>query len=129
MEIKIGKQFELSRAVTDDMTAASVGSGDLRVLATPVMVAMFEECSAASLHELLEPGLTSVGISVDVRHTSATPVGGMVRVKTEIVESDGRTITFRATASDDSGIIGDCIHRRVIVDANRFLEKAYAKLR
>lgn len=129
MEIKTGKQFKLVRTVTEEMTAASVGSSDLRVLATPVMIALFEESSAACLREFLDPEQTSVGVSVDVRHTSATPVGGTVRVNTEIVESDGRTVTFRATASDDSGEIGDCIHRRVIVAAERFLEKAYAKLK
>lgn len=55
MEIKTGKQFKLVRTVTEEMTAASVGSGDLRVLATPVMIALFEESSAACLREFLDP--------------------------------------------------------------------------
>lgn len=62
MEIKTGKQFKLVRTVTEEMTAASVGSGDLRVLATPVMIALFEESSAACLREFLDPEQTSVGV-------------------------------------------------------------------
>ena len=128
MAIEIGERFVISKTVTKEMTAAKVGSGDLEVLATPVMIALFEECSAACLKPFLEPGKTSVGISVEANHIAATPVGAEITVAAEIIETDGKIITFRGTASDIGGEIGSCIHKRAIINAERFLEKTYAKL-
>ena len=125
----IGKSFELTKKVTEEMTAAAVGSGDLRVLATPVMIALFEQCSAACLSGCLETGKTSVGVSVTVHHTAATPVGGTVRVTAEITAAEGKGVTFCCHAYDEAGAIGDCTHQRVIVSADRFLENTYAKLK
>lgn len=129
MEIRQGTSYQLQKTATKEMTAASVGSGDLEVLATPILIALFEECSAAALKPFLEDGMTSVGILVEANHIAATPVGAEVIVKTEIVEIDGKVITFRGIASDIGGEIGNCIHKRAIVNADRFLEKTYAKLK
>lgn len=128
MTIEIGTCFQINKTVTKEMTAASVGSGELEVLATPVMIALFEECSAACLKPFLEPEKTSVGISVDAKHIAATPVGAEITVEAEIIEADGKLVTFHATASDIGGEIGSCVHQRAIVNAERFLEKTYAKI-
>ena len=125
----VGRSLGLTKKVTEEMTAAAVGSGDLRVLATPVMIALFEQCSAACCKEFLEEGKTSVGVSVNAHHTAATPVGGTIRVIAEIIEMQDRMITFQCTAYDGVGVIGDCTHQRAIVTAERFLEKTYAKLK
>ena len=125
----VGKSFELTKKVTEEMTAAVVGSGDLKVLATPVMIALFEQCSAACCKEFLEEGKTSVGVSVDAHHTAATPVGGTVRIIAKIIAMQDKMITFQCNAYDGAGIIGNCTHQRAIVTAERFLEKTYAKLK
>lgn len=128
MEIIIGSKENLTMQVSEEMTAKHFGSGDLPVLATPMMVTWFEQCSAQCLKKFLEDGLTSVGIFLEAEHISATPVGGTVSVEAELVAVDNKIITFRATAFDNKGEIGHCTHKRAIVNAERFLEKTYAKL-
>lgn len=129
MEITIGSKQEMTKQVTGEMTAEHFGSGDLSVLATPMMVTWFEQCSAECLKKFLDDGLTSVGIYLEAEHISATPVGATVSVKAELTAVDNKIITFCATAYDEAGEIGHCIHKRAIVTSERFLEKTYSKIR
>ena len=129
MEIVIGSKREMTRKVTEEMTAAHFGSGDLPVLATPMMITWFEQCSAECLKYFLDDGLTSVGIYLNAEHISETPVGATVSVKAELTAVDQKIITFSATAYDDAGEIGHCVHKRAIVTAERFLEKTYSKIK
>ena len=71
---------------------------------------------------------TSVGISLNISHLAATPVGLEVRAEAEVTEVDGNTITFQVTAYDETGKIGEGTHKRAVVTAQRFLDKVYAKL-
>lgn len=73
--------------------------------------------------------MTSVGIYLEAEHISATPVGATVSVKAELTAVDNKIITFCATAYDEAGEIGHCIHKRAIVTSERFLEKTYSKIR
>lgn len=113
--------------VTDEVTAASVGSGMLPVFATPSMVALIEKVAAESVASSLDAGMTTVGTKLDVAHTAATPVGMTVRAETELTEIDGRRLIFTVHAFDDAGEIGSGTHERFIVNAEKFLAKAEAK--
>ena len=73
--MEVGASRTVSTVVDEHNTAVAVGSGDTRVLATPMMVALMEEAAATLAGQMLEPGQTTVGIEVQVSHTSATPVG------------------------------------------------------
>lgn len=108
-------------------TAASVGSGELAVLATPVMIAWMEKTAAVSVKPHLPVSCTSVGTMIEVRHLSATPVGMTVRYESELVEIDRRRLVFRVSAYDDTGLIGEGKHERFIVDKEQFMVKANAK--
>lgn len=113
--------------VTDEVTAASVGSGMLPVFATPSMIALIEKAAAESIAPHLEAGTTTVGTRLDVAHTAATPVGMTVRAETELTEIDGRRLVFAVHAFDELGEIGSGTHERFIVNAEKFLAKAEAK--
>lgn len=115
--------------VTDEVTAASVGSGMLPVFATPSMVALIEKAAAESVASSLDAGMTTVGTKLDVAHTAATPVGMTVRAETELTEIDGRRLVFTVHAFDESGEIGAGTHERFIVNAEKFLAKAEMKLK
>lgn len=128
MEIEIGKKGTAESLVEREDTALAVGSGDLLVYATPCMVALMEGAACEALLDSLDEGKTSVGIRLNIRHTRATPVGLAVRAEAEITALEGNTITFRVTAYDESGMIGEGEHIRCIVNTQRFLEKAYEKL-
>ena len=128
MEIKIGMIGEAATLAEREDTALEVGSGSLLVCATPCMVALMEGAAGEAIASGLDETETSVGIELNVRHTAATPVGMEVRATAEVTEVDGKIVTFTLKAFDESGQIGEGTHKRAVVNAQRFLDKTYAKL-
>ena len=114
--------------VADEHTAPFVGSGKVRVLATPVMINLFEAAALACCEQHLPPGHQSLGIHLDVRHIAATPVGMRVTATAELLKIDGRTLSFRVEAHDERELIGDGLHERVIVNVERFDQRVQKKL-
>lgn len=127
-EITIGLTNEKSVAVTIENTAISMGSGTLRVFATPAMIALCEGCCAETVEDLLGEGMTSVGTKVDIEHLAASPIGASILCKSRIVAVDGRRLDFEVEVYDNVGLIGKGKHTRFIVDAEKFVNKTYAKL-
>ena len=128
MAVEIGIQGLAEALVEEADTAKTVGSGDLLVYATPCMVALMEGVAYESIAPYLAEGESSVGTKMEVTHLSATPVGMSVRAESVVTAVDGRKVTFSITAYDEAGEIGKAIHERVIIKADRFLEKTYDKL-
>lgn len=128
MVLKVGIQGQAEALVEQEDTAKAVGSGDLLVYATPCMVALMEGAACESIAPYLAEGESSVGISMNVAHTSATPVGMEVRAESRVTAVDGRKVTFEITAFDEKGESGRATHERVVIKAERFLEKTYDKL-
>lgn len=114
--------------VTEKNTALALKSGSLKVLATPEMIRLLEETSAELVEKNLPRELTSVGISLEVKHTAPTPVGMKFRAEVKIVSIDGRKIVLEVATFDERGQIGNGIHERFIVDKEKFQSKADAKL-
>lgn len=128
MEITVGMKAEVSTLVEREDTAKEVGSGDLLVYATPCMVALMEGAACEAIAEALGENQTTVGTALNIEHISATPVGLEVRAEAEVTAVEGKVITFSIAAFDEAGEIGKGIHKRVIVNSQKFLEKAYSKL-
>ncbi len=128
MELVKGMKGEASTTVEREDTAYEVGSGSLLVYATPCMVALMEGAACEAIAPALPEDKTSVGTALNITHLSATPVGLEVRAEAEVTEVDGNMVTFQITAYDESGKIGEGTHKRAIVNTQRFLDKAYAKL-
>ena len=128
MEITVGMKGTVSTVVEREDTAYEVGSGSLLVYATPCMVALMEGAACEAIAEALPEDKTTVGTMLNISHLSATPVGLEVHAEAQVTEVDGNAITFSVTAYDESGKIGEGIHKRFIVATQRFLDKAYAKL-
>ena len=114
--------------VTDSMTAAALGSGAIEVLSTPIMIALMEKTSRMSIADYLEESQRTVGTVVNIKHLAATPVGMEVTCETELIEIDRRRLVFKVACYDKDGIIGEGLHERFIVDKDKFMEKASAKL-
>lgn len=128
MEITVGMKGEVATLVEREDTAKEVGSGSLLVYATPCMVAMMEGAACEAIAPALEETQTSVGTALNIEHISATPVGLDVRAEAEVIAVEGKVLTFSVKAFDESGEIGHGTHKRVIVNTQRFLDKAYSKL-
>lgn len=118
----------VKETVTENNTAISVGSGSLKVYATPAMLALMEKAACEAVASILNEGETTVGTLLNVAHTAATPVGMEVSATAELIERDGRKLVFNVTANDESGEIGKGTHERFIVLSERFTEKTYSKL-
>lgn len=113
------------RVVGEADTAIAAGSGDLPVLATPVMIALMEAASCDALAGHLPYDLTSVGSHIDVDHVAPSAVGSTVTAHARIIEVTGSRVTFEVRAEHVWGgehtVIGHGTHVRVVVDRERFL--------
>ena len=128
MEITVGMKAEVGTLVEREDTAKEVGSGSLLVYATPCMVALMEGAACEAIEEAMDDTKTTVGTELNIQHVSATPVGLDVRAEAVVTAVDGKVITFEIHAYDEAGEIGNAVHERFIIKAERFLEKTYEKL-
>jgi predicted thioesterase len=122
-----GLRGEARLMVREEDTAQHLGSGNVAVLATPRMIALMEKASVKAVDHLLPPGQATVGGEIRVRHLAATPQGIEVMVCSELVEVEGRRLTFKVEAFDEREKIGEGTHIRFIIDLDRFREKVKAK--
>lgn len=125
--LTIGIKGHCEQIVTDEVTADRIGSGLVKVFATPMMVALIEQTCLESVAPHLEPGQGTVGTHVDVSHCAATPVGMRVWCDSELVEIDRRRLVFAVRACDECGLIGEGRHERFVIDNAKFQTKIDAK--
>lgn len=126
--IAVGHSGAAELVVGDEHTAPRVGSGRVRVLATPVMINLMEAAALDAVERLLPEGHQSLGTRLDVGHYAATPVGMRLHAEAEVTAIDGRTITFRVAAYDARERVGDGVHTRVVVNVARFDARVQGKL-
>lgn len=121
--LTIGKAATVTTTVSETNTAKAVGSGNLDVFSTPMMIALMEQAACECLSGSLEPGQGSVGTQINVAHTAASPLGAVVSATATISKVDGRKVSFDVVASDGSNQIGNGTHDRFIIDEKRFMDK------
>lgn len=114
--------------VSEEISARTMGSGELAVLATPEMVALVEEAAWRSVAPALEEDQGSVGTAMTLEHSAPTPLGMRVVAHTTLVKVDGRRLVFEWECSDESGQVGKGTHERFVIFSERFQQKADAKL-
>jgi predicted thioesterase len=123
-----GLKGKASIKVGEEQTAPRVGSGRVRVLATPVMINMMEAAALDAIERLLPEGHQSLGTHLNVGHYAATPVGMTLRATAEVTRVEGRNVEFRVEAFDDKERIGDGTHSRVVVNVERFDRRIQKKM-
>jgi len=104
-------------------SAAALGSGGLEVFSTPSLVALFELTAKRLVDPLLDPGESTVGIEIQVKHLKATRIGQKVRCSVRVVAVDGRRISFTGEMWDEQGRIGEGAHTRYRVNDAEFLRR------
>ena len=125
--IEPGISLESTHIIEERHAAMNVGSGSLRVLATPAMIGFMEINANRLLASHLPPGAASVGVRVDVTHLAPTPVGGSLRVRSQVLRVEGRRVYLSVQAWDEIELIGEGQHERVLIDEARFLARVQAK--
>jgi fluoroacetyl-CoA thioesterase len=118
---------EVSFIVGETHTAKHLGSGGVKVLATPVMIALMEDAKRSSVDSKLDQGQLSVGVNLNIAHLAATPVGMRVTARSELVAVDGRKLTFKVEAHDEREKIGEGTHVRAMINLERFMTRLDAK--
>jgi fluoroacetyl-CoA thioesterase len=99
------------------------------VMSTPTMVGLMEQAATAAIAPYLEEREASVGISINIEHLAATPVGHRVRAHAQVTRIDGRRVEFRVSAFDEAEEIGRGVHRRAIIDVSKFKERLKSKIK
>ncbi|MEJ2093391.1 MAG: thioesterase family protein [Syntrophobacterales bacterium] len=122
-----GMAYEETLVVEEQHTAAHLGSGGVRVLATPVMVALMEAAARSLVDPQLEPGYMSVGTGLDIKHLAATPMGMRVTARAELVSVEKRRLSFKVEAYDEREKVGEGTHTRAIINLKWFWDKLETK--
>ncbi|MBQ5644732.1 MAG: thioesterase family protein [Bacteroidaceae bacterium] len=120
---EIGMTFTSNTVVSQDNCAATMGSGDLEVFATPAMVALMENAAMNAVAQALPHGSTTVGAEMNTTHIKPSPIGATVQATATLMAVEGRKLTFAVEACDGAGTIGRGTHVRFIVDKERFMAK------
>ena len=123
---QVGMQREDAFVVQEEHSASQVGSGSLRVLATPILIARIERNSHQLPAERLPPGYSSVGAQILIR-LAPSPIGSTIRVRSEIQALDGLQVSFIVQAWDQEEEIGTGEHIRFVIEEERFLRRVSAK--
>ncbi len=121
--MEIGLKYESKTVVSVANTAATLGSGDMDVFATPAMVALMENAAMLAVRDHLPEGSATVGTEISTTHIKASPLGAQITASAELVEVEGRRLGFVVKAWDEKGVIGEGRHTRFVVDRERFLSK------
>ncbi len=125
--LSVGMTGSASMLVTEERLATRVGSGNVPVFASPMLVAVMEAASVDCLDGVLPEDHQSLGVHLDVTHTAPTPIGLTVTATATLKAIDGRKVTFDLSATDGVERIGSGVHTRIIVDTARFMARIAAK--
>ena len=121
--IEAGLRHTSELTVTEAVTAIQVGSGDMPVLATPMMMALMENAAMLAVREYLPEGCTTVGGHIESSHLRPSRIGDVVTAVAEVTKVEGKKISFKVAAYCGENLLGEGTHLRFIVDRKRFLEK------
>ena len=124
--MELGLKHTSTLTVENKHLAANVGSGDLEVLATPAMMALMENAAMEAVKDALAEGQTTVGGQISSSHLRPTAPGQTVTATAVLTAVEGRKLTFKVTAHDDKGVIGEGEHIRFVVDRQKFMAKLQA---
>lgn len=121
--IEIGLRHTSELTVTDAVTAIAAGSGDMPVLATPMMMALMENAAMLAVKDELPEGCTTVGGHIESSHLKPSKTGAVVRAEAEVTKVDGKKISFRVAAYCGDTLLGEGTHLRFIVEKEKFMSR------
>ncbi|MDE7166630.1 MAG: thioesterase family protein [Bacteroidaceae bacterium] len=121
--LEIGLKHTSELTVSEAVTAMTVGSGDMPVLATPMMMALMENAAMLAVRDELPEGCTTVGGHIESSHLMPSKIGDVVRATAEVTKVDGKKIEFKVSAHSGDSLLGEGTHLRFVVDKEKFISK------
>jgi fluoroacetyl-CoA thioesterase len=125
--VPVGAKGKFEQDVETRHLASELDPSLAAVLSTPTMVAMMEQAAINALKPFLDDGESSVGMTIEVSHTAATPPGHRARAEAEVIKVEGRRLEFSVRAFDDVEQISSGTHRRAVIDAAKFNDRIKTK--
>lgn len=116
-----------SLLVEKEHTAEHLGSGQVNVLATPMMIALMEAAALETVQAYLPSGWTTVGTKVNIDHIRATPLGSTVTAEATLISRNDLSLDFIVEARDNMGVIGQGSHQRFIIEKEKFIKSSGGK--
>ena len=121
VEVRLKHTSELT--VSEAITAIQVGSGDMPVLATPMMMALMENAAMLAVKDELPDGCTTVGGHIESSHLKPSKIGDKVTATAEVTKVDGKKIEFKVAAYSGDTLLGEGTHLRFVVDREKFMSR------
>ena len=121
--LKPGLSSQMEFTVEEKHAASHIGSGSVRVLATPSMILFIEITARTMIEEYLPETHTSVGTQVNVSHLAPSPVGSAIRTVVTLETVEEYKITLTVSAWEGEKKIGEGTHERYVVEKARFLQQ------
>jgi len=125
--LEVGLKNENEKVVKENMLASKYGSGEVDVLATPVMIGLIEEAALKAVDSKLPEGYATVGYDLNVKHLAPTPLGMRVRAEARLEKIEDRKLNYSVKVYDEKELVGKGTHIRYIVNTKKLKEKAEAK--
>ena len=97
------------------------------VLATPWLIAHLEYAARDALAACLDEHERSVGTFIEVEHLAPAPEGFTVTCRARVIHVNGPVVTFQIEAHDGTEPIARGIHKRRVIDADRFARRVAKK--
>jgi fluoroacetyl-CoA thioesterase len=128
-QVPTGAKGKHEFVVADKDLAGTVEPSLPPVLATAMMSLAMELAAIDALKPYLDAGEMSVGVTVNVQHTAATPAGWKVRTEAEVTKAEGRRVEYVIRAFDEKEEIGSGTHTRAVVERAKFDERFATKVK
>ncbi len=97
------------------------------VLSTPTLVRLLERTAREALAPLLESHERTVGVSIEIRHMSPTPLEAHVACAVRVIQVDRTLVTFVLEVRDDQEVVARGLHKRRVINAERFARRVAHK--
>lgn len=121
--VETGLKYTSQMIVSKQLTAQSMGSGDMAVLATPAMMALMENAAMLAVAPHLPEGCTTVGGHIAASHLRPSKIGDSVEATATVTKVDGKKIEFKVDARSNGTLLGEGTHLRFIVDRKKFMDR------
>ncbi len=97
------------------------------VLSTPWLIAHLEYAARNAIAPCLSADERSVGTFLEVEHLAPVPEGLTVVCRARVILADGPVVTFQIEAHDGFEVVAKGLHRRRVIDVDRFARRVARK--
>ena len=120
---KVGASGEQKFVVEAKHAIDFADNGMPAVLCTPWLIWFLEHAAREAVLPWLEPGESTVGLEIEVRHVAPTPLGHTVTCTARVIHVEGARITFQVEAHDESELIARGVHRLHVIHLAGFAKR------